>query len=251
MPNIKLTIEYDGTRFQGWQSQNQGQKTVQDEIETALKKICKETIRLIGSGRTDSGVHAQAQIANFKTKSKRPVEEYINALNGNLPHDISITQAEIVPANFHAQYSAKKKTYRYSILYRQHRSALQQRYAYHVNTKLNLRLMREEAKCLIGKKDFASFQTADPQKKREGKTTSSTRTITALKITQKGDMIFIDITANGFLYNMVRNIVGTLLEIGMGIKAKGSLKEILKKKDRSFAGHTAKPQGLMLMSVDY
>ncbi|MFC1510638.1 tRNA pseudouridine(38-40) synthase TruA [Candidatus Omnitrophota bacterium] len=251
MQNIKLTIEYDGTRFQGWQSQNKGQRTVQDEIEGALKKICKEKIRLIGSGRTDSGVHALAQVANFKTKSKRPAKEYINALNGNLPKDISIINAESVPLSFHAQYTAKKKTYRYSILYRPTRSALQHRFSFHISTQLNVALMRKEAKTLIGRKDFASFQTSDPVRKRAGKQENTIRHITALNIKKHGDVIAIDITANGFLYKMVRNIVGTLLEIGSGKKPKGSMQTILKNKNRTMAGQTAKACGLMLLKVIY
>ncbi len=251
MQNIKLTIEYDGTKFQGWQSQNRGQRTVQDEIESALRKICQEKIRLIGSGRTDSGVHALSQVANFKTKSKRDATEYLNALNGNLPQDISIVNAESVGLSFHSQYNVKVKTYRYSILYRQNRSALQNRFSYHIISKLNLKLMRDEAKHLVGKKDFAAFQASDPKKKKAGKAENTIRTIKSLKISKKGDRINIDISANGFLYKMVRNIVGTLLEIGSGKKAKGSMKEILKSKDRCQAGQTAKAQGLILYHIEY
>lgn len=249
--NIKLTIEYDGTYFEGWQVQRENQKTVQGEIEKALKKILKEKIRITGSGRTDSGVHALGQVANFKTKSEKKISEILNALNGNLTKDIVILKAEDAPLDFHAQYSVKTKTYRYTILNRETRCAQQKKLCLFYPYKLNLRLMREEAKCLVGLNDFKSFQASDPARRLKQKKGSTVRTIKKIDIRKKGDYIYIDIEANGFLYKMVRNIVGTLLEIGHGRLLKGSMKQILSQKNRDSAGYAAKAKGLSLLQVTY
>jgi tRNA pseudouridine38-40 synthase len=261
MRNIKLTIEYDGTCFKGWQIQKKNQRTVQGEIEKALKKIFKEEIRLIGSGRTDSGVHAVGQVANFKISSPMPAARIKRALNANLPADIAILDARETDSLFHAQYSVRSKTYRYTILNRDVRSARERHSCFFYPYPLNLRLMREEAKSLLGRKDFKSFEAADTAGKGGdkaclsasalGRQAGTVRTVRRVKITKKGDFIFIDIEANGFLYKMVRNIVGTLLEIGGGRLPKGSIKTILRKRNRLFAGDTAKPHGLTLWEVRY
>ncbi len=246
--NIKLTIEYDGSNFAGWQIQAKGFRTVQDEITKVLRKIFKTKINLLGSGRTDSGVHALGQVAHFKTESTMPVDTIKRALNGNLPDEISILKAEEVPLKFHAQFSAKEKTYRYTILNRDGRCSLQRKFCLLYPYKLNLPLMRQEAKALVGRHDFKSFQAKDLSKKKFMRTV---RTIKKLSIQKKGDYIYIDVTANGFLYKMVRNIVGTLLEIGCEKLPKGSIKKILSKKNRMYAGYTAKPWGLTLLEVKY
>lgn len=209
MRNIKLEIEYDGTDYSGWQTQRKC-KTIQGTIEKALQKILQEKVRLIGSGRTDAGVHAQAQIANFKTNSKIPARNIQLALNALLPEDIVILKAKDAPLDFHARYNAKCKTYRYTILNREYPSALLRNHTYLYPYKLNLNLMRKEAESLLGKHDFRAFQTLD--KKRR----NPIRIIKSIKIKKKGPLIDIYITANGFLYNMVRRIVGALLEIGRG-----------------------------------
>ncbi|MCK5014217.1 MAG: tRNA pseudouridine(38-40) synthase TruA [Candidatus Omnitrophica bacterium] len=259
MRNIKLTIEYDGTNFNGWQTQaarnkqavSKTQRTVQGEIEKVLRKIFKQSLKLIGSGRTDSGVHALGQVANFETRSVMPVEKMRRALNANLPEDIAIIKTEEIPLNFHARYSVKSKVYRYTILNRKARCAQQRNFSLLYPYKLNLRDMREEAKSLIGRHDFRSFTASDPAKRKKGIEENTVRTIKRLTITKKGDLLTLDIEANGFLYKMVRNIVGTLLEIGSGKRAKQSIKRILAKKDRNTAGITAKPNGLTLLEVKY
>jgi tRNA pseudouridine38-40 synthase len=178
-----------------------------------------------------------------------PAREIVSALNGNLPEDIVIRAADDVPPNFHAQFSAKRKTYRYTILHRKTRGAIQRNFCWHYPYKLNLILMRQEAKALIGKKDFRAFMASDPNEK--GKEKDTVRVIYAVKITKKKDYLWIDITANGFLYKMVRNIVGTLVDIANGRRPPGSIKSLLKKKNRTLAGDTAPAQGLCLLEVSY
>ena len=260
--NIKLTIEYDGTNFHGWQTQtarSSSQKragrrmhrTIQEEIEKALKKIFKRNLKVIGSGRTDSGVHAWGQVAHFKSRSSMSVTEMRNALNANLPDDIAILKIEEVPLNFHAQYSVKSKTYRYTILNTPTRCAQQRHFCLYYPYQLNIRRMKEEAKDLIGRKNFKSFTASNPAKRKAKKIENTIRTIKRLSITKKGDNIIFDIEANGFLYKMVRNIIGTLLEVGRGKLAKGSIKQFLSEKNRRSAGNTAKPKGLALLEVRY
>lgn len=246
--NIKLTLEYDGTDFHGWQVQAKGQRTVAGEMEKALKKIFRKNIRLIGSGRTDSGVHALGQVANFKIKSPMKTGQIKRALNANLPEDIGVWKAEEVNAGFHAQYSVRSKTYRYVILNRDARSALERHFCLLYPYPLNLSRMRAEAKAFVGRKDFRSFQGANPS--RDAKA-STVRAVRRVDIKKKGNFIYIEIEADGFLYKMVRNIVGTLLEVGNGRLPKGSVKFILAQRNRAFAGDTAKAMGLTLMEVKY
>lgn len=262
MRNIKLTIEYDGTNFCGWQTQTarngsasqlnrRAQRTIQGEIEKVLKKIFKQSLKVNGSGRTDSGVHALGQVAHFKTHSPMAVEEMQSALNANLPDDIAIIKVEEAPLSFHAQYSVKSKTYRYTILNANARCAQQRNFCLYYPYKLNSQRMREEAKSLIGRKDFKSFTASDPAKRKDRKEENTVRTIKRLTIIKKGNNLIFEIEANGFLYKMVRNIVGTLLEVGRGKLKRGSIKKILIQKDRRAAGNTAKPKGLALIEVRY
>ena len=245
--NIKLTLEYDGTHFNGWQIQDPKQRTVQGEIEKVLFRIFKKKCKLIGSGRTDSGVHAQGQVANFKIKSAMTPLKILKAANAWLPPDISVTLVEEAPLKFHAQYSAKGKTYRYSILNRPSRSALARQFSFFYPHPLNLSLIRREAKNLLGKKDFKSFQAADLARSER----NTIRTIKNLQIKKHKDFIHIDIEADGFLYKMVRNIVGTLLEVACARRPEGSVKKILHKKNRQQAGQTAPALGLCLLEVKY
>ena len=246
MRNIKLTIEYTGTNLSGWQLQLD-KRTVQGEIERALKTIFKKDIRIYGSGRTDAGVHAAGQVANCKIDTAMETQDIVRALNGNLSGDITILLAEDISDKFHAQYSAKRKTYRYTISNRPTRPALNSDYLYHVTHKINLAAMKREAKAFLGKHDFRSFTATDVT--TIGK--DATRTIHTLNITKKGDLIMVEITANGFLYKMVRNIVGTLLEVGTEQLPEGSVKKILKAQARTAAGNTAPAKGLTLMQVEY
>jgi len=248
---IKLTIEYDGTRFRGWQIQYTKSRTVQGELEKACRAVFRTVTRPVGSGRTDSGVHALGQVAHIRTNSLMPTATMVKALNAHLPEDIVILDAKNAPKNFHAQFNAKNKTYRYTILNRETRCAQLRNACYRYPHTLNLRLMRQEARALVGTKDFASFQAADPAAKRTQKKKSTVRTIKNITIARRKGFITIDITANGFLYKMARTIVGTLLLVASKRLAPGSIKGILAKKDRKAAGNTAPAKGLCLMEVKY
>ena len=249
--NFKLTIEYDGTLFKGWQIQKPQERTVQGEIEKALKNILKSDVKVTGSGRTDSGVHALGQVANFKAETKMTPQQMQNALNAHLPEDISISKVSFVSAKFHAQYSAKKKCYRYTVLNRHYPSALDRsRVLYHPQ-KLNLLLIKQEAKNLVGTHDFRSFMATDPAQRDTINDKDTVRTIYKIDIKNSDGLITIDITADGFLYKMVRNIIGTLISVGNGKRPKGSIKTILKLKDRTQAGETAPACGLCLIHVHY
>ncbi len=247
MRNFKCTFEYDGTQFCGWQTQAQGERTVQGAIETVLLKIFKSPVKVIASGRTDSGVHAQGQVSSFKAKTRMKPLEIQRALNSLLPGDIVVHEAREVKSDFHAQYSVKVKTYRYTILNRKYRSAFLRSRVYFYPYPLNLLAMRKAAKHLVGRHDFKSFQAYDPLRAER----QTVRTIGKLTIKKEGDLIYIDVTADGFLYKMVRNIVGTLLAIGSGQLAVEEMPEILKSCDRKNAMDTAPAHGLCLMNVNY
>lgn len=247
MPNIKLTIEYDGTDFKGWQVQPKGERTVQGLITETYRKIFHEEIKLIGSGRTDSGVHAQGQAANFHTRINKPPKEIRNALNAHLPPDVCILSAVKVSDLFHAQYHVKSKTYRYTIINREVRAPMYRHSALLFPYSLDLDVMRDGANSLIGTHDFTSFKGNN----RSDKIENNIRTIFALTIKNKNKLILIDVTADGFLYKMVRNIVGMLIETGAGRIPKSSISKVLRKRDRTTAAYTAKPHGLSLLKVRY
>lgn len=250
MRNIKLTIEYDGTHFHGWQIQSPGKRTVQGEIARALKIIFRRKISLIGSGRTDSGVHAVGQVANFKINSSLSTDTIVRALNANLPEDIVIRNAKGVPSVFNAQFSAKRKTYRYTILNRSERPGLERDFVFHYPLALDVVAMRRAAKIIKGKKDFRSFMAADPADSND-KNKNTVRTISRLVVKKTGDLITIEVSANGFLYKMVRNIVGTLLEAGKRRINPHQVRQILDARNRCMAKATAPAKGLCLMKVAY
>jgi tRNA pseudouridine38-40 synthase len=254
--NIKLTIEYEGTEYEGWQVQNPSRsvpshfrraakKTLQAELEKALRMILREKVRLTGSGRTDAGVHACGQVANFHTVSAIPLYGLQKALNAVLHPDISISSVKEVPAGFHSRFSAKGKFYRYTILNRAYPSSLRRNFVLFCDYPLNVSAMAREARVLKGTHDFRSFHSADEKER------SSVRTIRRIAVVRKGEEIHIDIEANGFLKTMVRTIAGTLIEIGRGRFPAGSMKMILAARNRTAAGPTASPQGLCLMRVKY
>lgn len=251
MQNIKLTIEYCGTNFSGWQIQGKGERTVQQVITNVLEKILKEKVQLIGSGRTDQGVHAQGQIASFKTNSNLTPAVILRAINANLPDDIVIIRAVRAHKTFHAQYSAKNKTYCYTICNQKMKSVLQKKYSYFYPNTLDITAMRSASKILVGKHNFQSFTATNSALKKAGIKKDTVRTIKKLSITKSKKFIKITIEANGFLYKMVRNIVGTLLEVGSGKISKPELKRILLSKNRQCAGPTAPAQGLCLLRVKY
>ncbi len=245
--NIRLTIEYDGTRFSGWQRQalGEGLKTIQEEIEKAGKKLFGKKIKLIGSGRTDSGVHAEGQVANFKIDSNLPLFTIKRGLNNHLPKDIAIISVEDVNLRFHARFDAREKLYRYRIVNRDARSPILQRFATFYSYDLDIDVMRKAARYFLGKKDFKSFQA------RGKKNKNSVRTVKKLRIVENFPVIDIYIQGDGFLYNMVRNIAGTLVDAGRGRIAPEEVKKILSKRHRSSAGHTAPAKGLCLLKVIY
>nr|MBU1328116.1 tRNA pseudouridine(38-40) synthase TruA [Candidatus Omnitrophota bacterium] len=247
MRNIKLIIEYDGSGFNGWQAQVQGKRlrTIQEEIEKAGKRLFGKNISLTGSSRTDAGVHAKAHVANFRIISNLPLNNIINGLNSFLPWSISIISAEDVELKFHSRKDSKWKIYKYTILSRRVRSPLFSKYAAFVPYDLDIAAMKKASKYLIGRKDFKSFQTADKQKR------VSIRTVKKIQIISNLPIIDIYIQADGFLYNMARNIVGTLIEVGRGRFKPEQVREILAKRHRSSAGQTAPAKGLCLERVFY
>lgn len=246
MRNLRLEIEYDGSNYAGWQIQSKCRvRTIQQVIEETLRSILQEKIKLIVSGRTDAGVHAKAQVVNFFTHSKISLPKLKLALNGILPEDIKVIRIKNEALNFHSRFSAKSKLYRYTILNRDYSSPLLRNTVYFYPHPLDVKLMRKEASVLLGKHNFRAFQAS------QGKEKNPVKIIKKIDISQKDNFIYIDIEADGFLYNMVRNIVGTLIEIGRGRFAEGSLKKILRLKDRRLAGQTAPASGLCLLKVRY
>lgn len=252
---IKLTIEYDGTRYAGWQIQPH-RTTVQGTIQDALRRITQEKVDLIGASRTDAGVHAMAQAAHFRTKSRMPIARMETSLNGLLPGDISINKVTQVASGFHAQNDAKKKEYRYLIWNHRARSALLKDRVWHIWTPLNLAAMRKAARLLVGRHDFSAFRAS------RSDTRTSVRTIYEIKIckgapwrapiwAQQAAPLQIAVTGNGFLKYMVRNIVGTLADVGRGRIGPDKVREILRSKDRKKAGATAPASGLYLVRVEY
>jgi len=252
MRNIRLEIEYDGTNYNGWQVQRHNPqaasrkcRTIQETIEKVLCKILQEKVRLIGSGRTDSGVHARAQVANFRTNSEIAPDKLWKALNGLLPSDIAVTVVEEVPLAFHSRYCAKSKKYRYTILNRRYPGAIERNFCYFCPYPLDVKSMAKAGRYLRGRHDFSAFRTCDKKK------SSSQRTIKELRVRKERSFIYIDVEADGFLYNMVRSIAGTLIEVGRGKLSALQVKKILYKKNRALAGPTAPARGLCLMAVRY
>lgn len=244
MRNIKITIEYDGTEYNGWQRQPSGQ-TIQETMEDSLKEITGEKITLHGSGRTDSGVHALAQTANFQTESDVGALEFKKGLNSILPKDIAIIYSEEAPEGFHAQFSSKSKIYIYKILNRSFRSSLLRNRVWHVPYELNLEQMRKAAAELMGEHDFSAFAQADTEVK------SKVRTILKSELNRDEHIIEFTIEANGFLKRMVRLIVGTLVQVGKGRLGPTDFKEILESGEKNKFVIAAPPQGLYLKEVKY
>lgn len=245
MHNFKLTIEYDGTRYHGWQKQKNA-RTVQETIETAISVMVKAPVRLIGSGRTDAGVHALGQVANFRCRPDIPARAFVAGLNSLLPDDIVIRSCESVDTHFHSQYDAKWKTYRYRILNSPLPSAICRQYAWFVPRELDVRTMEAAARHLVGTHDFKSFEGSGSPRSH------TTRTVSAARVHRvRPDNIWFEITASGFLRFMVRNIVGTLADAGRGKITPDDFKQILLSGNRSIAGDTAPPQGLFLLRVIY
>lgn len=242
--NIKLTIEYDGTNYHGWQSQKNA-VAIQDVIENTITKLTGSGCSLCGCSRTDAGVHAYGQVANFHTFSTIPGDKFSYALNGLLPEDIIVVNSEEVDTRFHARYSAKGKKYKYIIYNSPFPSALLRNRACFVSTPLNFENMLKAAEFFQGKHDFSAFRAA-------GSSTETTvRTIFDLELAQRDSIIEMDISGDGFLYNMVRIIAGTLIYVGHGKLVPEDMEGIIESRKRGRAGKTAPAQGLYLSKVFY
>jgi tRNA pseudouridine38-40 synthase len=244
MPTVKLALEYDGTCYAGWQRQPD-HPTIQEAIEQAIRQVSQATVSVIGAGRTDSGVHARGQVASFRTDQDWPAYNWMRALNAVLPKDIAVHSSAIMDDRFHAQHDARGKLYTYRILHRPARPTIDRSFVWHIYHPLNEAAMQQAAATLIGSQDFSSF---------EGSLTDNKNPICHLQrlaIIRDGDQIFIEAYADRFLKHMVRAIVGTLIEVGLGKRTPDSLTAVLKSRNRSAAGQTAPPHGLCLMRVDY
>ncbi|HVO67456.1 MAG TPA: tRNA pseudouridine(38-40) synthase TruA [Syntrophales bacterium] len=244
MRNIKMILEYDGTRYHGWQRQG-NTVTIQKVLEESIGKITQEDVRVMGSGRTDAGVHAINQVANFRTNSKIEVRNLFHGINSLLPRDIVIKHLAEVDAAFHARYDTKSKVYLYQIYNSLIRSALYRHYAWFIHEPLNTARMKEAALLLVGTFDFSSFCAANCGIK------DHVRTVFNIDMEMNQAMVKFVIEANGFLKYMVRNIIGTLVDVGKGKMSSGELISILEAKDRKRAGITAPAHGLFLKEVRY
>lgn len=242
--NIRLTVEYDGTAYNGWQKQKNG-RTIQGEIENALLAMTGIKVTLTGSGRTDAGVHALGQVANFICDTRLEPEAFFNGLNSLLPEDIVIKECAQVHEKFHSRYDAKSKVYNYRILNRKCPAAVGRDYAWHIRKPLLLDAMKAAASCIAGTHDFKAMEgTGSPRK-------STVRTVFRAEIHKNEDLVIFEIEADGFLRFMVRNIIGTLICAGLGKISPGDIKDIIGSRDRGKACATAPAHGLFLMEVKY
>ena len=245
MRNIRLTIEYDGKDFNGWQKQP-NKLNIQGTIEKEIEKITGEEIDLMASGRTDRGVHALGQVANFKTNSTLPIEKFPIAINSNMKSSIRIKDAKEVDERFHSRLSCKRKTYRYVINNSKYGSSIYRNLETHIPVKLDIEKMKEAVKYFEGEHDFKAFKASGTSSK------SSVRTIFKAEVIERPDeRVWIELTGSGFLYNMVRIISGTLVDVGLGKIEPKEIKDIIESKDRQKAGKTLAPQGLFLVKVEY
>lgn len=244
MKRVKLTVAYDGTNYSGWQVQPNG-NTIEAELNHHLSELLGEEIKVIGASRTDAGVHALGNVAVFDTNARMPAEKISYALNTRLPADIRIQRSEEVALDFHPRFCETRKTYEYRICNRKFPNPCERLYSLFYYWELDIERMQRAADYLVGTHDFTSFCTNRPE------VPDRVRTIYELAVKRQGDMITIRITGNGFLYNMVRIITGTLLRAGSGMLEPEEMPRILEAKDRSRAGETARPEGLTLVKIEY
>lgn len=245
MRNLRFVLKYDGTAFQGWQTQP-GCRTVQETFEKAIAAVTQETrVRANTSGRTDAGVHALGQVANVYSGTRLSLPILLKAVNANLPPDMCVRHCDEVPQAFCANKDAVRKTYRYVIYDGRPHDPFRRRLAYHSRRPLDDAAMARAARCLLGRHDFRSFETNWPNR------LSSIRTITQLNVARYHECVTVDVEADGFLYNMVRAIVGTLLQVGRGAWPEERVATVLAAEDRRVAGATAPPEGLYLLRVTY
>jgi tRNA pseudouridine38-40 synthase len=242
--NVKLVVAYEGTRYAGFQRQDNG-LTVQAVLEEAVYKLTREQVKIVAAGRTDAGVHARGQVVNFFSRTRLPVEQIQKALNHFLPEDVLVTAVANVSMDFHARFSAKAKTYSYRIYHAEQRPVFERNFVYHYRFPLQINQIREAAQILVGTQDFRSFQaTGSPVK-------NTVKTLHYCTAEAYGEEIRIEMNADGFLYHMVRNIVGTLILVGNERITVKDFQNVLEAKDRSLAGPTAPATGLCLEEVFY
>jgi tRNA pseudouridine38-40 synthase len=244
MPRIALGLEYDGSRFLGWQTQPGG-GTVQDALEPALGRIAGQPLAVTAAGRTDRGVHARLQVVHFDTKATRPANAWVRGVNALLPDAVAVLWAREVDPAFHARYSARSRTYRYELLNRDVRPGLAAAKVGWFHLPLDIERMREAAALLVGEHDFSAFRSAECQ------AATPVRTLHSLDIEARGERVDFVLRANAFLHHMVRNIVGTLVYVGKGKHPPAWVREILLSRDRSKAAPTFGPQGLYLERIEY
>lgn len=245
MPNFKLTLSYDGTRYRGWQKQGNTAQTVQGKLETLLTRALEQPVEISGSGRTDAGVHARRQVCSFRAKTEKSCAEILALLRSYLPEDIGAVVLEKAPERFHARLSAVRKTYVYRVWNSDAPCVFERKYVYAEPRRLDLDAMRRAAAPLCGRHDFSAFSTG----KKTG--AAATRTVESISVERSGDEVRLTFTGDGFLYNMVRILTGTLLEVGLGERSPEDTAAILVSKNRANAGFTAPPQGLFLWDVAY
>ncbi|CCY61024.1 tRNA pseudouridine(38-40) synthase TruA [Coprococcus eutactus] len=244
MKRVKLVVAYDGTNYHGWQVQDNG-ITIEEVLNRTISELVQEDIKVIGASRTDAGVHACGNVAVFDTESRIPGDKFSFALNQRLPEDIRIQESCEVDADFHPRYADTVKTYEYNILNRRFELPSKRLYAAFCYYPMDIERMNQAAAYLVGEHDFKSFCSAGAQVQ------TTVRTIYAVNVTKEDDMVHIRITGNGFLYNMVRIIAGTLMQVGTGLMEPEQVKEILEARDRSKAGPTAVAKGLTLVEIRY
>ncbi|MBR3761157.1 MAG: tRNA pseudouridine(38-40) synthase TruA [Lachnospiraceae bacterium] len=245
MRNFKILLQYDGTRYQGWQRQISTDNTIQGKLEALLSKMCDASIVIQGAGRTDAGVHALGQAASFHMDTDKTPEEIMAYMNAYLPEDISVISCEEKPERFHARLNAKGKVYRYCIWNSANKPVFRRKYVHQVPGELDMAAMKQAAACLLGTHDYQSFTSAKRGKK------STVRTVDSIEIERSGEEVLFTFKGNGFLYHMVRIMMGTLIETGLGIRKAEEIPRILEAKDRSKSGHLIPGKGLTLMEVIY
>ena len=245
MRNFKIILQYDGTRYQGWQRQISTDNTIQGKIEALLSKMCDVPVEIQGAGRTDAGVHAYGQVANFHIDTDKSAKEVMEYMNAYLPEDISVIRCEEKHERFHARLNAKGKTYQYCIWNSERKPVFRRKYVHQVPGVLDMDAMKKAAELLLGTNDYQSFTSTKKGKK------STVRTVDSIDIERKGEEIVFTFKGDGFLYHMVRIMMGTLIETGLGVRKAEDIPAVLEAKDRSKAGHLISGNGLTLVEVRY
>lgn len=245
MRNFKMTMMYDGSRYDGWQRQGNTENTIQGRLEALLSRLLDEPVEVVGAGRTDAGVHAKGQVFHVKLETELSPEELCREMNSYLPEDMAVIRAEEKELRFHSRLNARGKYYEYRIHNAEAGNPFLRRYYYQVKEPLDVEAMRSAAGLLTGTWDFQSFCSAKRSKK------STVRTVYEIRVEREGDDLLLLFHGNGFLYHMVRILTGTLIEVGLGKRSPESVREILEARDRAAAGFTAPAQGLCLREVEY